>query len=82
MKTEFLQMDELSNKFIIMSRIAVSLHNNGLVCSVTLHDTFCNMFVHFFTDETTCDVVEGISSSDITEQELLEWWDAIEKTSK
>jgi hypothetical protein len=71
---EFLKMDEVANKFIIMARIAVDLRAKGLVASVTLLNNTCNIYVHLGQE---MDIVEGLYSDEATEAELLAWWEII-----
>lgn len=80
MKNEFLQMDELDNKFIIMARIAVELRKVGLICSSSLFDSFCYICVQFGSGING--VVESLYDYEVTEEELLSWWDAINYENK
>lgn len=70
-----LKMNELTNKFIIMSRIAVSLHFKNLTASVSLSNDYCAIFVHSAGSQGT---IETLFSSEVSEQELLNWWSIIE----
>lgn len=69
-------MTEIERKFIMMSRIAVILRKSGLVSSVTLQGDFAVMDVLDGMD--SYEHVSSIYDREITEQELLEWWSAIE----
>lgn len=71
---EFLKMDEVANKFIIMARIAVDLRAKGLSASITIFDDSCSIFVHSGDDMA---VIELLSSLEATEEELLSWWEII-----
>jgi len=69
-------MTELERKFIMMSRIAVILRKSNLVSSVTLHGDFAVMDV--LDEMDSYEHVSSIYDREITEQELLDWWRAIE----
>ena len=68
-----LKMNELTTKYIIMARIAVSLHNKGFLASATLGLEYACMGVQFEGE-----VVEHIFDQEVTETELLDWWAMIE----
>ena len=68
-------MTELERKFIMMSRIAVQLVRKGLIAGATHYGDFCSINVQC---SKTFDVLEDVSSNHATEQDLLDWWSAIE----
>ncbi|AUR90723.1 hypothetical protein VPHK359_0084 [Vibrio phage K359] len=69
-------MTELERKFIMMSRIAVVMHKKGMVASVTMHGEFAGFSVQDPDDGYK--IIENLYDYEITEQELLDWWSAIE----
>lgn len=76
-----IKLEEIERKFIIMSRIAISLSSKGLIADVTIYPSECNAgsFCQIIVQdaESTC-VLEFRNSNQATEQELLDWWSAIE----
>lgn len=68
-------MNTLESKLRIAHQIQVAAMNKGLTCSIsTMKSGNFNIFVH--DDE---ELVEFTTSWNLTEQELLDWWEAIEK---
>ncbi|CAM0025562.1 hypothetical protein VPH95E331_0084 [Vibrio phage 95E33-1] len=68
-------MTELERKFIMMSRIAMQLAQRGLIAGATHYGDFCAISVQC---SKTFTVLEDVNSFNSTEQELLNWWSAIE----
>lgn len=68
-------MNTLESKLRIAHQIQVTAASKGLTCSIsTMKSGNFNIFVH--DDE---ELVEFTTSWNLTEQELLDWWEAIEK---
>ncbi|AUS00345.1 hypothetical protein NVP1273O_68 [Vibrio phage 1.273.O._10N.286.54.C7] len=73
-------MTTTENKYMILARIAMLLRRKGLHVSLTSQSTdneYISMFVHYFVGEDAV-IVEHLDARDATEQELLDWWSAIE----
>ncbi|AUS00807.1 hypothetical protein NVP1278O_72 [Vibrio phage 1.278.O._10N.286.54.E8] len=73
-------MTTTENKYMIMARIAMLLRRKGLHVSLASQSTdneYISMFVHYFVGEDAV-IVEHLDARDATEQELLDWWSAIE----
>lgn len=67
-------MNELHNKLIMFSRIAVELHKKGMNSTVTI----CENVALISVFEEDGRLLETVYSSQVTESDLLEWWSAIE----
>lgn len=73
-------MTTTENKYMILARIAMLLRRKGLHVSLTSQSTdneYISMFVHYFVGEESV-IVEDLDARYTTEQELLDWWGAIE----
>ena len=73
-------MTTTENKYMILARIAILLRRKGLHVSLTSQSAdseYISMFVHYFVGEESV-IVERFDARDSTEQELLDWWSAIE----
>ena len=73
---ENLNMDTVDNKFIMMARIAVTYRKLGHFASVGMLGNFATLTVQ--DPEKELIVIENISSSFITEDELLAMWEELE----
>lgn len=73
------EMTEVERKFIMMARIGNLLTRNGLIVSLSNFGGFCSIAVQ---DSESNKVLEDKTSSQLTEQELLDWWSAIENDVK
>ncbi|CAM0047357.1 hypothetical protein VPHK435_0082 [Vibrio phage K435] len=69
-------MTELERKFIMMSRIAVVMHKKGMIATVALHVGFASISLQ--DPNNGYEIIENFYDHEITEQELLDWWSAIE----
>jgi hypothetical protein len=69
------EMTEVERKFIMMARIGNLLTRKGLIVAVSNFGKFCHISVQ---DGGNNEVIEMKSSHEITEEELLDWWSAIE----
>lgn len=66
-------MNTLESKLRIAHQIQVAAVSKGLTCNIsTMKSGNFNIFVH--DDE---ELVEFTTSWNLTEQELLDWWEAI-----
>lgn len=80
-ESPLIEMDETERKFIIMSRIAVLLSRKGLIAGLTIYPSECNAgsFCQIsIQDAKSIAVLESLDNHQVTEQELLDWWSAIE----
>lgn len=68
------EIKELERKFIIMSRIAAALGRKGFIVSLMILPNSLSMFIHFDGE-----VVDDFDEYNITEAELLQWLDIIER---
>lgn len=67
-------MDTLESKLRIAHQIQVAALEKGMACSVMAYPGHFYIAVHFVND-----LVEMIFDNEATEQELLDWWEAIAK---
>ena len=67
-------MDTLESKLRIAHQIQVAAIKKGMSFNITARKESFTMFVHFEKE-----LVECSWSWDVTEQELLDWWEEIEK---
>lgn len=67
-------MNTLESKLRIAHQIQAAAINKGMRCNISACETSFNIAVHF-DDE----LVELTWNWEFTEQELLDWWEAIEK---
>ncbi len=73
-------MTTTENKLAMLSRIAPLLAKNGLHATIDFNGEYPE-YSSFFAHEmigSGCSIVEHFQVKDITEQELLDWWSAIE----
>ncbi|CAH9016202.1 conserved hypothetical protein [Vibrio phage 466E53-1] len=73
-------MTTTENKLVTLSRIAILLVRKGLYATIDFngeHPEFSGFFVHSMGGVGSS-IVEHFRVKDITEQELLDWWSAIE----
>lgn len=73
-------MTELERKFILMARIANAFNRKGINSSVSyIDDTeHCAITVRLSHHKEENYQIEHISSLEVSEGQLLEWWAAIE----
>lgn len=67
-------MNTLESKLRIAHQIQVAAIKKGLNCSVWACDSSFSIYIHF-----NGEIIEHINEWDVTEQELLDWWEAIAK---
>ena len=73
-------MTTTENKYMILARIAMLLRRKGFHVSLSSQSTdneYISMYVHYFVGEESV-IVEDLDARYVTEQELLDWWSAIE----
>ena len=73
-------MTTTENKYMILARIAMLLRRKGFHVSLSSQSTdneYISMYVHYFVGEESV-IVEDLDARYVTEQELLDWWGAIE----
>ncbi|AUR99227.1 hypothetical protein NVP1263B_67 [Vibrio phage 1.263.B._10N.286.51.B1] len=73
-------MTTTENKYMILARIAMLLRRKGFHVSLSSQSTdneYISMYVHYFVGEGSV-IVEDLDARYVTEQELLDWWSAIE----
>lgn len=73
-------MTELERKFILMARIANAFKRKGISSSVGYIDDFdaCAITVRLSHHKEENYQLEHITSLEISEEQLLEWWSAID----
>ncbi|CAH9013114.1 conserved hypothetical protein [Vibrio phage 191E37-1] len=73
-------MTTTENKLAMLSRIALLLARKGLYATIDFNGEYpehSNFFAHGMRGNG-CGIVEHFQVKDVTEQELLDWWSAIE----
>lgn len=73
-------MTTTENKLITLSRIALLLVKKGLYATIDFNGEYpeCSGFFVHRTEGGGNGIVEHLRVKDVTEQELLDWWSAIE----
>ena len=73
-------MTELERKFILMARIANAFKRKGINSSVSYIDDCeaCSITVRLSHHKEENYQIEHITSIEVSEEQLLEWWAAIE----
>jgi hypothetical protein len=67
-------MNTLESKLRIAHQIQVAAIKKGMSFNITARKDSFTMFVHYDNE-----IVESLFHWDVTEQELLDWWEEIEK---